>query len=318
MRSIMLAAGAVTALALSIGGPLTAHAREATAPRAQGWLVSAYGQVEVPPPAPDVKAELTELKRIMAKRTPEDIARFQWWATGGPVYRWNEIAVEEMLDGFITVPMVNRHLALIHAAMDDAVAVAWHHRASSKRPRPFAADPSIKAQAPAPPVRPSPPITRLRRRPRQPCSATSSRRARASSRPRPRRPFSPGCWRAWSTRATSRPDAPSASASPRSPSRAASPTAPMPSGPARCRRDPASGRARTRSRRWPPPGSPGCSRASTSCARPRLLLSTPSRRKPRSPSSRPSRARPRPTTARCIGRCSAEPACTGCGTRLRA
>ena len=150
MRSIMLAVGAVTALALSIGGPLTAHAREATAPRAQGWLVSAYGQVEVPPPAPDVKAELTELKRIMAKRTPEDIARFQWWATGGPVYRWNELAVEEMLDGFITVPMVNRHLALIHAAMDDAVAVAWHHRASSKRPRPFAADPSIKAQAPAP------------------------------------------------------------------------------------------------------------------------------------------------------------------------
>jgi hypothetical protein len=47
MRSIMLAAGAVTALALSIGGPLTAHAREATAPRAQGWLVSAYGQVEL-------------------------------------------------------------------------------------------------------------------------------------------------------------------------------------------------------------------------------------------------------------------------------
>ena len=150
MRSIMLAAGAVTALALSIGGPLTAHAREATAPRAQGWLVSAYGQVEVPPPAPDVKAELTELKRIMAKRTPEDIARFQWWRPEAPCIAGTSLRSRRCSTASSPCRWSIRHLALIHAAMDDAVAVAWHHRASSKRPRPFAADPSIKAQAPAP------------------------------------------------------------------------------------------------------------------------------------------------------------------------
>ena len=55
-----------------------------------------------------------------------------------------------MLDGFVTLPLAARHLALLHAAMDDAVAAAWADKQAYKVARPSAADPSIEAALPVP------------------------------------------------------------------------------------------------------------------------------------------------------------------------
>src|SRR5690606_20414826 len=72
-----------------------------------------------------------------------DIARYRWWAAGGPVHRWNEILLEEMLDAFVTLPLSARHLALLHVALDDAVAAASQGRPQSVSPVPAAVDSAL-------------------------------------------------------------------------------------------------------------------------------------------------------------------------------
>jgi membrane-associated phospholipid phosphatase len=89
--------------------------------------------------------ELAELRTLAASRSAADVARARWWDVGGPPYRWNEIAVGEMLTRFVTVPMAPRNLALVHAAMHDAVVSATAGKASYARPRPSVADPTLAA-----------------------------------------------------------------------------------------------------------------------------------------------------------------------------
>jgi membrane-associated phospholipid phosphatase len=52
---------------------------------------------------------------------------------GGPAYRWNEIAIGELLEHFVTLPLAAHHLALLHVAIDDAVATAWQAKRFYKR-----------------------------------------------------------------------------------------------------------------------------------------------------------------------------------------
>jgi PAP2 superfamily protein len=120
---VCLIAAATAACALS-----TSATANSPAPRAEGWLVKSYGDVKPPAPPENNQGELSALKAIVAKRTPDDVARFHWWMAGGPVHRWNEMILDEMLEGFVTMPLAARHLALFQAALDDAVAVARHHR----------------------------------------------------------------------------------------------------------------------------------------------------------------------------------------------
>ena len=111
-------------------------------PRNQSWLASSPSETKSVAPA-DAKGELAELKAIVARRTERDLARLRWWDTGGPTYRWNELALEAMLEDFVTLPLAARHLALLHAAMDDAVAAAWASKREFRRPRPHEIDPSL-------------------------------------------------------------------------------------------------------------------------------------------------------------------------------
>lgn len=106
-----------------------AQASSAPSPRPEGWLIKSWDQVLVPATVKDIQAERAALKAIAAKRTASDLAGFRWWATGGPAYRWNEILLDEMQESFVTLPMSARHLALFHAAIDDAIAAARHRRA---------------------------------------------------------------------------------------------------------------------------------------------------------------------------------------------
>ena len=146
MKATIFVACAVTVTSLWSVVPANS-ADFATGPvsRAEGWLAKSYGQIEVPAPQKNVKDDEVELRAITAKSTASDIARFKWWAVGGPAYRWNEIIIDELLDNFVTLPLAARHLALFHAALDDAVAVTWHHRKSGGRPGPVVVDPLIKA-----------------------------------------------------------------------------------------------------------------------------------------------------------------------------
>jgi membrane-associated phospholipid phosphatase len=82
---------------------------------------------------------------MFAGRNSSEVAEARWWDVGGPAYRWNEIAVSEMLAHSVTVPLALRNLALIHATMHDAVMSALSSKKSYARERPFAVDSQIAA-----------------------------------------------------------------------------------------------------------------------------------------------------------------------------
>lgn len=137
------AAAAAATLALLL--PTTpALASQVPTPQPTGWLVSSYDELKSPTPTADLAAEIDKLKAMAAKRTDDDLTRLRWWSVGGPAYRWNEIAIGAILDDFVVMPMAARHLALIHAAMDDAVAAAWIDKQAYHRPRPSEADSALK------------------------------------------------------------------------------------------------------------------------------------------------------------------------------
>jgi membrane-associated phospholipid phosphatase len=119
------------------------------APRAEGWLVKYYGQIAAPAQPKNLQGEVAALRTIVDKRSADDVGRFHWWASGGPAYRWNEIILDEMQEGFVTVPLAARHLALFHAALDDAIAVARHHTRSRARPEPVRIDAALKTPDPS-------------------------------------------------------------------------------------------------------------------------------------------------------------------------
>ncbi len=133
-----LAAGAFAALALL----------SSAGARAEGWYVKSYTEIAAPAAASNGESEMAELKAIVAKRGADDIARFRWWSVGGPAYRWNEIILDEMLQGFVTMPLAARHLALFHTAIDDAMAASRQNRQPGSRPRATTVDTALKASAP--------------------------------------------------------------------------------------------------------------------------------------------------------------------------
>jgi membrane-associated phospholipid phosphatase len=152
MKAIVLAScAAIVTSSLSLPAR-SADPSPVLSSRAEGWLAKSYGQIDVVAAPKDTNDDLAQLKAIVAKSTGDDISRFHWWAVGGPAYRWNEIIIDELLDDFVTLPLAARHLALFHAALDDAVAVAWHHKKSTGRPPPAVTDPVIKAAVQAPEV----------------------------------------------------------------------------------------------------------------------------------------------------------------------
>ena len=121
----------------------TALAGETLTPRAGLWLAGGTDELAPPSLAADA-SEIDAVKTAVARRSAAEIERARWWDVGGPAYRWNEIAVDELLREFVLSQPASRHLALLHTAIDDAVATAWVAKQSTRRPRPSAIDPSLE------------------------------------------------------------------------------------------------------------------------------------------------------------------------------
>ncbi len=232
-RSIHTAAFAAAAVLLL---PVAAvQASSVPTPRAEGWLVKSYDQIQASIPAKDLQAERTALKAITAKRTASDMARFRWWSTGGPAYRWNEMLLEEMQDSFITLPMSVRHLALFHAAIDDAIAATRYRRSGNEQ---LGIDDALNATIPA---------SRSMAPSDYAAAAVAASEVLAYFFPARTDHYAAKAEEATQVRLLAgaecrRPSQPagrSAARLRRSPSNAANPTAPMPNGPAPCRKAPA-------------------------------------------------------------------------------
>lgn len=145
MKETFRAIRYISIAAIAIGCVGVAPASSEPTPRAEAWLAKSYDQVALPASPNSVQSEIAALKGMVAKRTPDDVARFQWWSAGGPVYRWNEMILDEMQEAFVTLPLAARHLALFHTALDDAIAAARQHRKSGARAETSAMDAAVNA-----------------------------------------------------------------------------------------------------------------------------------------------------------------------------
>ncbi len=119
-------------------------------PTPEPWLAASATALRSPPPPRNTGDDVKALRATVAARTPEEVMRARWWLTGGAGYRWNEIALDTLLEEFVTLPLAARHLALIQAAVDDAVAAAWREKRRHNRARPGGADRGAKAVVPMP------------------------------------------------------------------------------------------------------------------------------------------------------------------------
>jgi membrane-associated phospholipid phosphatase len=142
------------AVAAALAGAMMTGTASAQALRTEGGstFVGARDEVRVPAPPdrPATEAELAELKRLTAERSAAGAERAAYWATGGSAYRWNAVAADEMILRGIPTPVAARHMALVHAAVHDAVVIAFDQKSVHKRARPIDQDKEIKTSLATP------------------------------------------------------------------------------------------------------------------------------------------------------------------------
>jgi membrane-associated phospholipid phosphatase len=111
----------------------------------QTWVLESGSQLRLPPhPSKnETKQEIKQLLALAASRDEAALALIDYWNTGSPMYRWNEMTVNEALNNNIGGHGGARIMALLHVAMYDATIAAWDSKAVYNRPRPSEFDKSV-------------------------------------------------------------------------------------------------------------------------------------------------------------------------------
>ncbi|MES2712961.1 MAG: hypothetical protein V4653_15370, partial [Pseudomonadota bacterium] len=94
-------------------------------------------------PSADTSAELAQLRQARAGRSADLARQLRRWENGGPVYLWNQIAIEALIEGGVGNAPASRVLALLHAALYDATVVAVEAQSVHARRSPAAQDASL-------------------------------------------------------------------------------------------------------------------------------------------------------------------------------
>ena len=117
------------------------------------WALASGSQFRLPPPpdAAATRAEIERLRGMEASRDAEARERIAWWDAAAPSYRWNQVALDEAMRAGLPANPASRHLALLHAALADAMVATWDSKYAHDRPRPAAADPTLRTAIPTPP-----------------------------------------------------------------------------------------------------------------------------------------------------------------------
>jgi membrane-associated phospholipid phosphatase len=102
------------------------------------WLIPSGSALRLPPP-PDADTTATELQWVMqcvSERDAAALARIAYWDAGSPGYRWMQIAEKAVIDAGLPAPFQTRGLALVAAAISDAMIAAWDSKYAYNRPHP--------------------------------------------------------------------------------------------------------------------------------------------------------------------------------------
>lgn len=112
---------------------------------ASSWkplLLESASAVRPAAPQGSLTAELDELKAWQARRSEDDAKAIAYWNGQAATLRWAELTREAILKKNMVPPRAARALALVHAAMYDAVIASWEAKAAYRRAAP--ADPQLK------------------------------------------------------------------------------------------------------------------------------------------------------------------------------
>jgi hypothetical protein len=122
----------------------------------RAWMMTpANIEAERPPPPPStssqqMKDEVAEVKRVVERLTPAQLAIAQTWNDGAGTYsppgHWNDIALEYVRDAKMSEVRAARVFALLNMAMHDAGVGCWDAKYFYFNPRPSQMDPSIKTK----------------------------------------------------------------------------------------------------------------------------------------------------------------------------
>jgi hypothetical protein len=104
----------------------------------QTWVLESPDQfrLDAPPDEAATAQEVAQLIEMAADRDENALNQIAYWNSGPPVYRWNQIALDEMMARAVPAPAGFRHLALLHVAIYDATVAAWDSKYTYNRPRP--------------------------------------------------------------------------------------------------------------------------------------------------------------------------------------
>jgi membrane-associated phospholipid phosphatase len=111
------------------------------------WLLTSGSQLRpaAPPSVAQTQVEIKELKQLAQQRDEAALDRIAYWNTGAPVYRWNDLALQEIMGRSMNVITGGRALALFHAAISDATVATWDAKYAYNRPRPGDFNRSLRA-----------------------------------------------------------------------------------------------------------------------------------------------------------------------------
>lgn len=104
----------------------------------QTWVLESPSQfrLDAPPDEAATAEEIAQLVEMAAHRDEAALLQIRYWNAGAPVYRWNQIAMDALVERAAPTMMGLRDLALLHIAIYDATIAAWDNKYTYNRLRP--------------------------------------------------------------------------------------------------------------------------------------------------------------------------------------
>jgi membrane-associated phospholipid phosphatase len=117
------------------------------------WVLESGSQFRVAAPPDDgaTADEIAELQAMVDDRDEAALLQIAYWNAGPPAYRWNQIAVDAIVERAQPGHLGYRGLSLLHVAIYDATVAAWDSKYIYNRPRPSDIEPALNPVIPNPP-----------------------------------------------------------------------------------------------------------------------------------------------------------------------
>jgi len=135
---LVLAAIAVALAAGGCGddGSAAEKSAESSAASWRTWVLRSADQIAVPSPPRDTDAELAELRRVAAARTPAMAREARRWDGQGAIARWMEVNFDYVAERAKDPPAASRAYGLLSVAMYDAAVASWKAKYRYRRDPP--------------------------------------------------------------------------------------------------------------------------------------------------------------------------------------